>query len=187
MLRKLIPFFLCLLVLIAGGLAFTGRKPQAQHPPTHPSPRTDTPVPEYVVYNFLFRGITTYKKRAEEKGHPQARNRSFQKEAGLTDDQYGKLDEIAAATLQEVDRQDARAKEIISAFRARYPGGVVPRGEKLPEPPPELLAMQEERNAMLLRGRDRLRAALGEQMFAHFHEFALKRFAGKGSMKSEVR
>lgn len=79
-----------------------------------------------------------------------------------------------------MDEQDARARVVIEAFRARYPGGVLPRGEKLPPPPPELLLMQEGRNAILLHGRDRLRATFGEQEFTRFHDFVMRGFAGKG-------
>ncbi len=74
---------------------------------------------------------------------------------------------------------------VIETFSAQYPNRVAPKGQKLPEPPPELKVMQAERNAIVLRGRDRLRAALGEQEFARFHDFVLRRFAAKGLFDKE--
>lgn len=148
----------------------------AQH---HAAPQGGQ-VPEHVAFSFLFRSTVTFRQRAAQTGKAQAPNTALQKEAGIGDVQSRILEEVASATLQEVDQQDARARAVIEAFRARYPGGVVPRAEQLPPPPPELLRMQKERDAILLRGRDRLRAAFGEQEFIRFHDFVMKRFAGKG-------
>lgn len=131
--------------------------------------------------------MTSFRTNALASGRIQAANPALVKEGNLNDAQARALESIAAATLQEVEQQDARARRIIDAFRAQYPNGIVPKGKKLPEPPPELKVMQEERNAMILRGRDRLRAALGEQEFARFHQFAMRRFAAQGLFDKEQR
>lgn len=68
-------------------------------------------------------------------------------------------------------QQDEKAQKIITAFRARYPGGKVPQGESLPPPPPELTRLWEERKAIILHARDRLREAFGEQKFKQFDAF----------------
>jgi hypothetical protein len=73
--------------------------------------------------------------------------------------------------------QDERAKAIILAYKAQYPGGRVPHGE-LPKPPPaELRALSEERDAIVLRSRDRLKEALGEGEFNRFNSFVKERVA----------
>ena len=84
------------------------------------------------------------------------------------------LEQIASECEQEVAQMDARAKVILDAFRARYPGGRVPQGETVPAPPPELQVMQKERDAIVLRARDRLCAALGEAEFGRFDTFVQK-------------
>jgi hypothetical protein len=145
----------------------------------------DTSIPEHVAYSFLFRSVASFRKRAEEIGMPAALNRALLKEANISEAQARVLDEIAATTLQEVERQDERARAVIKAFRDRYPGGVVPKGANLPEPPSELKAMREERNAILLRGRDRLRLALGDQGFARFHQFVMARFGEQRVAKGQ--
>ena len=147
----------------------------------------ESPIPEHVAYNFLFLSVASFRKKATERGKPEAINSALQREAALSDMQARLLDEIAAATLKEVDLQDARARVIIEAFRAHYPGGIVPQGEKLPPPPPELKAMQEERNSMVLRGRDRLLAVFGQQEFGRFNKFVMNRFAGENLVKKERR
>jgi hypothetical protein len=171
----------CCAAAVFCGTAFTGRSkgivaaPQhsnASKPPGH--------IPEHVSYGFLFLTVTNFRSKAAERGRPHAPNSVLTKEAALSEAHARALEAVAAATVAEVEQQDARAREVIKAFRARYPGGVVPRGERLPPPPSELKTMQEERNAIILRGRDRVRAAFGEREYARFNEFVLKRFAAKG-------
>jgi len=145
-----------------------------------PAARQDGSIPEHVAYDFLFRRTARFRKKAVEAGRPEVPDAAFHREARLNTAQARALEEVAAAVSRQVEAQDARARVVIERFRARYPGGVVPRGKKLPPPPPELRAMQEERNAIILRGRDHLRGLLGEQKFAGFNDFVLRRFAGKG-------
>jgi hypothetical protein len=185
--KKLVMLTLCIIALMVCIFAFA-KQAQTNPPSPQQAPlQSDSPVPEHVAYAFLFRNNAFFRKKAIEAGKPPARNTAFQKEAGLSDVQALVLDEIAAATMHEVDQQDARARVIIERFRAQFPNGVVPKGQPLPEPPPELKIMQEERNAMILRGRDRLLTAFGEQKFARFNEFIMKRFTGKGLFVKELR
>lgn len=107
----------------------------------------------------------------------------LQNQGRLPDNQIRALDEIAASCLQEVDELDARARSIIEAARARYPGGVIPRGQHLPPVPPELPVMQQQRNAALLRGRTRLLAAFGEQEFNRFDSFVMQYYADNSRMR----
>lgn len=142
-------------------------------------PATPGGLPEHVAYEFLFRRSVFFRGRAASAGKPQSLDPTLGREAGLRDEHIGVLDEIAAACLQEVKAQDEKARVLINSYRARYPARTLPQGQSLPPPPPELEAMQRERDAILLRGRDHLREALGESGFTRFSEFVMRRFGGR--------
>ncbi|MGI9106690.1 MAG: hypothetical protein ACR2G4_10625 [Pyrinomonadaceae bacterium] len=155
--------------------------------PSHrTSPLQDHSVPDHVVYGFLFRKVEFLNKRAKKlqsegriKG---ADTLPLQQEANLTQKQIRILNEIASACEQEVKQQDGKARTVIEAFRAQFPDRIVPKGVT-PLPPPELKTMWEERNAMILRARDRLRIALGEQEFYRLDQYAKFRFGADEKYK----
>lgn len=140
-------------------------------------------VPEHVAYRHLFHQAHLLNEKAdqaERQGKSEAASslRSiYKREAELNDEQTRLFNEVAAECEREVVEQDKKAKVIIDAFRAQYPGGRVPDGEPLPPPSPELAQMQLERNAIILRSRDRLRAALGEEEFSRFKHFVKVKIA----------
>lgn len=171
----------CLAITAAGAFAFAG-KTQSKGSDAQANAaqlRQTQEVPQHVIYSHLFHQITAFKKQAEEaesKGRDGRPLRSlFQREAGLNGAQASVLDVIASECLREVAIQDAKAKLIIDAFKARFPYGRMPRGERPPPPPAELTAMQEERNAIILRARNRLQLTLGEQEFNRFEAFVNRR------------
>jgi hypothetical protein len=138
-------------------------------------------VPPQVVYSALFHHVVAVKQQAEaeERQGKDARSlRSmFREKADLSDVQAHLLDAIATDCVREVAAQDARAQVIISAFKVRFPPGRLPPGVKLPPPPPELKQMQEERDAMILRARERLRLSLGEDEFQRFEGLVTRQVA----------
>ncbi|MFN2455144.1 MAG: hypothetical protein ABR577_13075 [Pyrinomonadaceae bacterium] len=169
----------CILTLAIGALAFSRRtRPTIAAASQTPQPAS---IPDHVAYGRVFHHFVVLKKNAEEaalkgKIKEAASFRSVHKrQADLSDDQDRTLDEIASDCEREVAGQDAKAKLIIDAVRALYPNGKVPHGEKPPPPPADLKAMQEERNAMILKARDRLRVAFGEQEFNRFDDFVKRR------------
>jgi hypothetical protein len=99
----------------------------------------------------------------------------FQRKANLNEFQARILDTVADECVRQLDVQDARGQLIINDFRKRFPPGKLPTGVKLPPPPLELTKMQEERDAMILRARDRLRIAFGEDEFQRFEGFVTER------------
>lgn len=138
------------------------------------STQEESGVPDHVVYGFIFRKVSLIANKTKEL---RALGRigskpyfALQKEADLSEAQAKILEATAAACEQEVKRQDEKAQVMIERFRAQFPDGKIPRGVTLPPPPPELKFMWEERNAMILRARDRLRAAFGEQEFHRFDQ-----------------
>lgn len=182
--KKRASLFICALGLAAaaafqGGVSTSntlGQRAQVAHPPAV----SQTEMPEHKAYEFLFRRVAFFRKKTAEVGKPAALDKRLQREMHLDDAQMRALDQIAATCLQEVEAQDAEARIVINAFKERYfIGKVVPRGQPLPPPPPELEAMQQRRNAMLMRGRGLLLAALGEGTFNQFNSFVKERFGGK--------
>lgn len=140
----------------------------------------DPVVPDYVVYWTVFHKVVLIREKARElqaQGRlGQNRPAPLQQEAGLTQAQAIALEGIAFACEQQVKQQDAKAKVIADAFRAQFPGGRIPDNATPPAPPPELKVLWDERNAMILRARDQLRTAFGEEVFARFDGYAKSRF-----------
>jgi hypothetical protein len=124
-------------------------------------------LPEHLPYEFLFRRI----QFLTEKKMPAARlSALLQEELGINAAQAERLERAALLCLEDVKRQDARAKVVIERIRARYPNGVIRQGQELPDDSPELKVMQQERNAMFLRARSSLQADFGDESFKRFDE-----------------
>jgi hypothetical protein len=176
--KKRITVFLCILTLALGALALAlGRQEQSSL--SLKSKRAD--IPEHVVYKHLFHHIAALKRKAEEaesEGKDATQFRThFKRQAVLSDEQDQIINDIAADCDRQIKEQDEKAKVLIRAYKAQYPGGQVPHGE-LPKPPPaELRALSEERDAIVLRSRDRLKAALGDSEFERFNGFVKERIA----------
>lgn len=174
--KKQIMMISCVAALIAGAL-FTishhasGTKAQVNEQQMAPQ----NALPEHVAYEFLFRRAARFKQSAVKAGQPLMLDSMLQREAGLSSNQIRVLDEIATASVQEVAALDQRARVIINQFRSRFPGRIVPPGEPL-SPPAELEALQQQRDATILRGRARLQQAFGEQEFNRFDRFMQERY-----------
>jgi|SRR5882724_905491 len=170
---------LCSLAFLAGVLIITKRPSRAQSPQAQ--------VPEHVIYRHLFHHVVALKKKAEElenDGKDTAQIRThFKRQAQLNDQQVQALDLVAAQYDEQEKVLDARAKPIIDAYKAQYPGGQVPHGQKPTPPPVELRGLSLERDALALRGRDQLSAALGSD-FARFDKFVKTRVAADTNIQS---
>jgi hypothetical protein len=172
--------------IVAMGILATGKRPdrQAQAWGGEKPAALQRVIPHHVAYEFLFRYASSFKDRARRAGKPEALDVALKQGANLQHEQMRALYEIADACLQEVEEQDRQARAVISKFRSQFPGGVVPRDQRLPAPPPELAVMQQQRNAILLRGRARLSAALGKSDFDRLDEFVLRRFGGNNAVRA---
>lgn len=132
-------------------------------------------VPDTVIYRHLFRHAASLKAKADElerQGKDAKHLRGFfKRKADLSDEQAQAFNEISSQCALEIKVIDERAKPIIQAYKAQYPNGQVPHGQ-LPAPPSaELREMTRERNDLVLRKRDELRAAFGEAEFTRFQDF----------------
>jgi hypothetical protein len=138
-------------------------------------------VPVQVMYKHLFHHVIALKKKAEEvekesKDGTQFRTH-FIRKANLTPEQARVLEEVAAEFEQDEQLISARARPLIEAYRAQYPGGQVPHGQTPGPPPEELKQLSAERDARVLRARDELRTRLGDETFTRFDSFVKSRVA----------
>jgi hypothetical protein len=141
---------------VAAGFAQTTRPPAAQ-------------PPEYVVSGFLFREVSAFKQaetNAKADGKPTPSLRSMiRNRFGFDDRQAEIYEQVALDCQREVAAIDAQARAIIQKIRSAYPGGVILPGEKPPQAPPELAALQQQRNALILQYRGTLEGRLGPAAF----------------------
>lgn len=177
--KRIVVTFCVLALLVtafaAGEKNLSGKQALTVKRETHAALTSETIVPDHVVYGFLFQRVVSVKGKIKELQAQRriARKPTFplQKEANLSEAQAIQLEAIAFACQQEVAQQDEKARAIIIAFRSQFPDGRIPDGVT-PSTPPELKVMWEERNAIILRARDQLRATLGEQEFHRFDQYA---------------
>lgn len=163
--------------VIVGVFAFVGQSNSKSNSsqPSVTGQQATKEIPEYVRYMFLFAHHHFNMKKAaelEKQGKDGSKFHSmFEHRAGLSDEEGIILDQVTSDCEQALAQQDAKAQAVIDAFRSRYPIGDLPAGVSLPPPPPELTTMQEERNAIILRARDRLHAEFGDAKFNRFDTF----------------
>jgi hypothetical protein len=171
-------------LMAQGAGAAQGRANAAEPKRPQDGPQQASPeIPDFVIYRELFRHMQFLKQKAaekEKKGEDGSSYRNFHKrQAKLDDRQAAALDRIASACEAKVEQLDKRAKEIINAARAEFPGGRIPEGQTPPEPPAELRTMQDERVGTIMKARDELRAALGEREFKRFDDYVRENIAKK--------
>lgn len=188
--KKRIAVALLTLALALGAFALSRQQPaSAARPaeggrPAAPAQANGQGIPEHVTYDVLFRQIDALKKKADEldsrgvDGASELR-KSVYREAKLDDKQAEKLDKIQSQYMSVVEKMDAKAKKIIREARELHPHGRLAEGQALPEPPPELKALQNKRNNLTLQARSFVREALGEQEFQRFGQFVKERVADR--------
>lgn len=137
-------------------------------------------MPDHVLYDKLFRMVGSLKKKAEsvqditaEKA--DALSNYFKRRAQLSDEENQILLNTALEFMREAAPVDERARAAISEARRNPLSNRGAAGELTP--PLELIDLQEQRNALALLYRDRLKASLGEDAFARFDEFVESDFA----------
>lgn len=153
---------------------------QGPIPPTIPeAPPAGVPTP--VLYRLFFEHAEALDRDAEEmdrRGEDGDELRQYYQQAlGLSDDSAGAMRQQYAQTLAAVREIDERARAIIQATRARFPGGRVPEGQKAPRPPAELAALTQELDDEILRGVGQLRGAVGDTDFEKIDRYLKIQFA----------
>ena len=138
-------------------------------------------VPDEVKYSAFFHYVADLNRQAEElerAGKDASSVRMhIQIHANLDYEQARILNEIVSACIKKVEQQDRKAIAVIEKFRAKFPGGKVPAGVNLPPPPPELTALQIERNHIILRARDTYRYNVGDAGYTKVNDFVEREIA----------
>lgn len=185
MTQKIIIFVIAVVLIATAVLAFSSQINPAAQTRAQSGSRE---APDEIVYRHLFRHVAAFKAKADEaeRQGKEARHyrRFFKHKANLSDEQAQILEQIASQCALEIEAIDERAKPIIEAYKAQYPNGQVPRGQTPSPPSPELQQMTKERNELVLRKRDELRAAFGENEFKRFREFVKNKVAVNGNAVS---
>jgi len=101
----------------------------------------------------------------------------YQKKIGIAAADASVLTQWAATNVQAVQQLNATAQQIIQAHRAQYPGGIVPAGQPHPTPPPQLAALNTQRDAVTTAHIQSLRAALSAGAFAKVDNFVQTQFS----------
>jgi hypothetical protein len=166
------------LVLLLALAAAVNAWPQAS--PNPPGQNKPEPAPQWLVYHFLFRQVIELDRKADEmdrQGQSGAGLRNyFAGKAKLTADEAQTLKAVAAKCEQRVQALDAAAERVIAAARAHWP---TDRSTPRPPAPPELYAMQEQRDKVIQDSLDALKKALGEQSFNKLDQYVENEFANK--------
>lgn len=138
-----------------------------------PAQQTDD-IPLFVRYGILFRRIAGPQPGRQEAKAPGDTGGShyadlLRRELQLDDGQARALEEIAAECQGQVAEVDARAKAMIDAFRAQPSGGQRP----------DLAALEQERRSIIVKAREKLRTAFGEEVFRRFDTYVASHGSGR--------
>lgn len=98
-----------------------------------------------------------------------------QDRAGLTQQQADAVRTVSLAALAELDALDGQARDVILKARAEVRSKLLP-GQKPPDPPAELAALQSARRAVLVKYRGNLSQALGPAAFARLEQALIANF-----------
>ena len=125
---------------------------------TSSPPRPSTAMPDHIFYDQFFRLLLSLQNTAE-----------YQTKARLSDEETVILEQIAKDCEREIALQDAKASNVIAAFRAE----LEKRKSGSPgDMPSQLNQLQADRDQIILRYRDRLKTELGPETFARLTDVA---------------
>jgi hypothetical protein len=142
------------------------------------SAQRDESLPLWFRYGTLFRRLagaqSGSQSGSQDSATPAKTNEAryaamLQREVALSDEQMRILVEIAGECQRQVAEIDTRAKAIIDAARA----------QSLSAPPPELAELQQERNSTILKAREKLQTALGEDAFQRLDNYVISQGNGR--------
>ncbi|MFN0139438.1 MAG: hypothetical protein ACKVQW_05045 [Pyrinomonadaceae bacterium] len=141
----------------------------------------ESTVPDYVLYDSLFRMDLSFRRKALEQqltGQPvTSLQHYFKNSANLTDEENEVLRLTAIEFLEEIEPIDTRARQLTAEIREQYLYGEVPAGGEVAPPPAELGDLQDRRNEIVLQKREKLSELLGKDAFEKLDKFMHKEFA----------
>jgi hypothetical protein len=211
--KKQILMTLCVVVLTTSVLAFDkptqiakrifGFVSQAQATKQQNSPTakmqndtiqevvTNNSMPDYVVYDVLFNMVKVFDREAaklESEGkNGKIWSEYFKHESGLTGEQVATLRKVADEFAVEIEPNRTRAMQIIKEARGAFPNGKIKERDVPPPPSNELIALQQQRQEIALRYRDRLQNLLGNEVFGQFSQYLQQNFVNNMRFLDDVR
>lgn len=126
------------------------------------------------VYRHV-RHLQAVDSAAAAAGRPSNLSAYYKNLAGLTQQHADAIRTVSLAALAELDALDGQAKDLILKARAEVRSKLLP-GQKPPEPPAQLVALQNARKAVLLKYRGNLTQALGPAAFARLEQALIASF-----------
>ena len=147
-----------------------------------PTPRvakyiTRQEMPPQIMYLQLFKHISVLKQmeaKSQSQGFSSSWTSTFYSEKlGLTSSQSQIIDNEVADCLQKVQNLDQQAESIITNARAQFPNGDL-AGKSLPPPPPQLYALQTQKDNIVLAAKANLEQQFGSQKFIEFNDAVIK-------------
>ena len=136
-------------------------------------------IPDYFLYDKFLRITQKLKNLSDSTPPPDPRGvglrNYFSRQIGLTDEENVLVGDLAAEYERELAPINAEANLIITKTRDEY------KGKKWQDnpPPPELVELQNQKNDLALRYRDRLKENLGDETFAKIDRFITNEFASR--------
>ncbi len=146
---------------------------------TSTAPLTSSDKVDRNAYQTLFRRVLVYDTLADQADaahtpKPHLR-RVLANRLGLSDDDSATLKNLALAYQNESTPVRAQIVASLAKFHARFPGGIAAPGVDR-SPPPELLDLQRQQDAITLRYRDLLRNSVSADTFQRVHAIVQSTF-----------
>lgn len=147
----------------------TEQEPSGNSVVTAENNATKSTTPDYILFDMLFH-LTKTLDRAAERLEAEGKSgriwsEYFERHAGLSRQQANMLRNAADDFYRDVEPVHRRAGQIIAQQRDARANG------QPPTPPPlELNALQQQRQAVALRHRDRLRDLVGSEVFERLRQ-----------------
>lgn len=147
-------------------------------------PASQASSPSRIPLPILYREFLAYQNhldaaaaalQAQGKDGSWLRNH-FQDKLGFNDQQFASVRQTAVQLAAELKAQDAKAKAIIDQIHAQYPHTITDPSQ-LPPVPPELIALQKGRDAIVAREIANLKTALGKTAASKLDSFLEHNFA----------
>ncbi|MCC7157778.1 MAG: hypothetical protein IT161_24570 [Bryobacterales bacterium] len=127
------------------------------------------------VYRHV-KHLQTVDTAAAASGRSSNLSAYYKNLGGLTQQQADAMRTVSLAALAELDALDAQAKDLILKARAEVRSRKLLPGQKPPDPPPQLAALQGARKAVLAKYRANLVQAVGPTAFARLEQALITKY-----------
>jgi hypothetical protein len=152
---------------------------QATVTPTQGGPVQRAPLPilyrHFLAYQTHLDRVAAALEKQGKDGN-DFRNH-FQKKLNFTDEQFALIRASGLRLEAALQKEDAKAKVLIDATRAKFPRSAMGQPVVLPPVPPQLLALQKERDQLIGTEVTNLKSELGSTAAAHLDSLLENDFA----------